>query len=88
MSKKFIYLLGILLTILIGTLLYYYFCCSCSNDKYEKDLPPVAVNGLNAFALNGNGFNYQCSSNFNFGLDGFEINQQQQINRGHRCRDE
>ncbi|WP_452220101.1 OmpA family protein [Lacinutrix salivirga] len=32
MSKKTAYLLGILLTIILGTILYYYLCCNCKND--------------------------------------------------------
>jgi len=33
MSKKTRYLLGILLTIIIGTILYWFFCCQyCSNN--------------------------------------------------------
>jgi len=36
MSKKTGYLLGILLTIVIGTILYWKLCCSCSCNKDSK----------------------------------------------------
>lgn len=70
MSKKGLYLLGILLTILIGTFLYWKYCCSC---KIHDKNPVAIANGYNnAFNLNGNGFNYQCSDNFKFRLNGFD----------------
>jgi len=37
MSKKTIYLLGILLTIIVGTFLYYKLCCNCKNNGKKKE---------------------------------------------------
>ena len=70
MTKKRTYLFGILLTILIGTVLYYYLCCNCSecfNDKPEfstSNTLPEIQKGI--FSLKGEDIDYHCKSNFNF----------------------
>lgn len=75
MTKKTTYLLGILLTILIGTFLYWKFCCccSCKNTKEEKVIGTctTGMGDYNIFNLSGNGINYQCYDNFKFSKDGF-----------------
>lgn len=45
MSKKSTYLLGIVLTIVIGSLLYWYLCCSvcCKNQVCNSDINPQEV---------------------------------------------
>lgn len=78
MSKKTLYLLGIVLTILLGSLLYPKFCCNCCNndDSCQKDSTSVAIDNENlsssGFMLNGNDFNYQTNDNFNFLKDNFK----------------
>lgn len=55
MSKKSTYLLGIFLTIVLGTVLYWYLCCanccnkqSCDTDKNKQDTPTkVSENTVN-----------------------------------------
>lgn len=75
MSKKSTYLLGILLTILVGTFLYWKFCCCCQCKNPTTDLTTTQVNSTTGdylnFNLNGNGINYQCYDNFKFTRDGF-----------------
>jgi OmpA-OmpF porin, OOP family len=69
MSKKSAYLLGILLTIGIGTWLYNMLCCSsCCNTATTEDQPVTAVASVpeSVFALNGKNIDYQCNKNFNF----------------------
>ncbi len=70
MSKKILYLLGILGTILIGTLLYNNMCCQDCNKETEIDKNPVvAVTGdveANHFKISGTDFNYNCENNFKF----------------------
>ena len=71
MSKRFIYLCGIVLTILIGTLLYWWFCCR--NDHHAKAEAAVSTGTVSGFDLGGNGFNYHCSDNFKFPVNGFDF---------------
>ncbi len=80
MTRKTLYLLGIALTILLGTLLYQKYCCNCtckdgtSNENVDSlsTTTTSADVSSNLFALNGNGFNYQCNDNFNFLNDGYK----------------
>lgn len=72
MSKKTLYLLGIVLTILLGSLLYPKYCCNCCNDDgcRDKDSTIVASDSTNlsssGFMLSGTDFNYQTNDNFKF----------------------
>ena len=73
MSKKTTYLLGILLTIGLGTLLYHYFCCSkncCENGEMNATTPTIAATAETTtksnFALKGKDIDYHCSGDFNF----------------------
>ena len=43
MSKKSRYLLGILLTIIIGTVLYWFFCCQYCTGNIENNQKDVSV---------------------------------------------
>jgi OmpA-OmpF porin, OOP family len=76
MSKKTSYLLGIALTIILGTFLYQKFCCNaacgdCASGNSEKvAVAPIDVSS-NKFALKGTDFNYQCNDNFKFMKNGF-----------------
>ena len=72
MTKKTLYLLGILITIIIGTFLYQKYCCNCSckeDTKSKTDSLSIDAGNslsLNKFTLNSEEFNYQCTDNFNF----------------------
>lgn len=66
MSKKTSLVLGILVTILLGTLLYWKFCCACCAEN--KALPNAASTNLitNGLVLKNKTLDYQCEENFNF----------------------
>lgn len=69
MSKKLFYLLGIAATIILGTILYLYFCCNCcvSTKAVDNETPVETFEqNRNPFVLSGSGINYQCNDNFNF----------------------
>lgn len=86
MSKKTSYILGILLTIILGTILYYYLCCSacCGKGKEKHKKPvntqkvvePIALEATkNAFLIsddNGN-LDIKENDNFNFKISSFVI---------------
>ncbi len=76
MSKKTSYILGILGTILIGTLLYNIFCCQdCCNDEMQTGKPALTSNtgmeDYNSFNITGDDLNYKCHDNFRFLSNGF-----------------
>ena len=84
MTKKALYLLGILLTIIIGTILFYFLCCkTCSNKekcklKTNKEIVTTKVKEVtkvtkNKFAItDANGsFNFETNDNFNFVISTF-----------------
>lgn len=85
MSKKTSYLIGFILTIVIGTILYWFFCCSlcCAegNDKNKEPEKKVIVEPeakevtKNAFTISdANGdFNIEIQDNFNFKKSSFSI---------------
>ncbi|MFH7019100.1 OmpA family protein [Flavobacterium sp. FlaQc-47] len=71
MSKKALYLLGIAITIILGTFLYVKFCCNCcvktptfGNDK-NTDVT-VSKGELSPFILNGSSFEYRTTDNLKF----------------------
>ncbi|MBL0737980.1 OmpA family protein [Flavobacterium sp. GN10] len=70
MSKKLLYLLGIVATIIIGTILYKIYCCNCCVAIHEQtaDIENVTAekSEINPFVLNGPGINFHCNDNFNF----------------------
>lgn len=69
MSKKLFYLLGIAVTIILGTILYFNFCCSCcmpTKTIDNKKVDETLKQNLNPFVLNGSEISYQCNDNFNF----------------------
>ncbi|WP_299098418.1 OmpA family protein [uncultured Winogradskyella sp.] len=87
MSKKTAYLLGILITIIIGTLLYCYLCDSCyccppdnvtetSTETNivvpEPEMESVTKNGFSLSDANGD-FNIKINDNFNFKTSNFSI---------------
>ncbi|OXA81665.1 OmpA family protein [Flavobacterium aquidurense] len=71
MSKKALYVLGIAITIILGTFLYVKFCCNCSMTTTAIDtekVPSVAVKDTNLvpFVLNGSGIDYRTNDNLKF----------------------
>lgn len=81
MSKKTMYRLGILLTIVLGMILYYFLCCktcgvgSSEEDKEEKALPVTKKVTRNAFFISdANGdFKIEMKDNFNFKTSEFNF---------------
>lgn len=84
MSKKTSYLLGMLLTIIIGTLLYCYLCddCHCfpsgevetedTNIIAEPEVIPATRNAFTISDADGD-FNIKINDNFNFKTSNFSI---------------
>lgn len=71
MSKKALYLLGIAITIILGTFLYQKFCCNCCEKTPAigtENTPIVTVTDINhvPFVLNGSGIDYQTRDNLKF----------------------
>ncbi|RXR19181.1 flagellar motor protein MotB [Flavobacterium amnicola] len=68
MSKQTTYLLGILATIVLGSLLYSKFCCKCCEpkDKTAPNTTKVNTDIESAFHLKGSDFEYNTEKNFNF----------------------
>jgi outer membrane protein OmpA-like peptidoglycan-associated protein len=90
MSKKSTYLLGILLTIVVGSLLYWYLCCSVCCEKQSCDVNKTSKEGSQdnvakpkvkkptfiPFSVNdANGdFKFSIDESFNFNESNFVIN--------------
>jgi outer membrane protein OmpA-like peptidoglycan-associated protein len=71
MSKKALYLLGIAITIILGTFLYVKFCCNCSIETTTvgtQKVPAVAAKDdtFVPFVLNGSGIEYRTNDNLKF----------------------
>ncbi|KAF2336755.1 OmpA family protein [Flavobacterium ginsenosidimutans] len=71
MSKKALYLLGIAVTIILGTFLYLKFCCNCSEKTTTDDTPKTASPTVQEpnfvpFVLNGSGIEYRTNDNLKF----------------------
>lgn len=70
MSKKALYLLGIAITIILGTFLYLKFCCNCSmkTTTATEKIPAVVSKDtiLAPFNLHGSGIDYRTNDNFKF----------------------
>ncbi len=71
MSKKTSYLLGIALTIILGTFLYQKFCCNCAMEipsgTTEKVVPiEQGISNLVPFNIRGSGIDYHCNDNLKF----------------------
>ncbi len=70
MSKRTTYLLGIVLTIILGTFLYLNFCCCCCDSKQEiakTTTKAIVSNQYNSkFELKNNEINFYCNQNFKF----------------------
>jgi len=70
MSKKALYLLGIAITIILGTFLYLKFCCNCSmkTPTVAAEKTPVVANDTTMvrFILNGSGIDFRTGDNLKF----------------------
>jgi len=71
MSKKTLYLLGIAITIVLGTFLYLKFCCNCCMEtpmeNAQKATEVVEKNvEFQPFVLNGPGIEFHANDNLNF----------------------
>ncbi|MDW8848816.1 OmpA family protein [Flavobacterium sp. MMLR14_040] len=70
MSKKALYLLGIAITIILGTFLYLKFCCNCSMKSpavaTEKTPGAARDTTMVRFVLNGSGIDFRTSDNLKF----------------------
>lgn len=72
MSKQTTYLLGILITILLGCWLYSMYCCNCCTKENETntiktlETKETQKQYNSQFAIKGTDFNYSCQNNFNF----------------------
>lgn len=83
MSKKTGYLLGILLTIILGTILYYYLCCNCKNNVDTKTVvteevvaaPKVKSATKTNFTVidPDSNLKFNATSHFNFKASNFNI---------------
>jgi outer membrane protein OmpA-like peptidoglycan-associated protein len=70
MSKKALYLLGIAITIILGTFLYLKFCCNCSMKTPAVATEKTPVNSSDTtmvrFVLNGFGIDFRTGDNLKF----------------------
>lgn len=78
MSKKALYLLGIAITIILGTYLYINFCCNCTIKTPATDtekVPVVVAEETNfvPFILNGSGIDYHTNDNIKFLKNSFAV---------------
>lgn len=83
MSKRSSYFLGILLTIILGTILYYYSCCNSAEEEVTtskiknppKKAPIVKEATKNPFSIidTKSGAAYKSGGNFNFRASNFNI---------------
>lgn len=78
MSKKALYLLGIAITIILGTYLYVEFCCNCAIKTPAADTEKVSVVVAEEtifvpFILNGSGIDYHTNDNIKFLKNSFAV---------------
>lgn len=75
MSKTKLYLLGIIITIVIGCFLYPRFCCKkckMTDSKKNKIVTPRPINSFEKkFEFSDETLEYSCETNFNFEKDRF-----------------
>lgn len=71
MSKKAFYILGMAITIILGTFFYLKFCCSCYVKSTAIDTEKASIRAATdidfaPFVLNGSGIEFQTSQNLKF----------------------
>jgi OmpA-OmpF porin, OOP family len=78
MAKKTLYFVGILLTIVVGSILYFNYCSSCrpatavANSNLPDTAQKVFLPAANGLKLISDSLNYQCTDNFDFLKGGFK----------------
>ncbi len=91
MTRNLSYLIGIIITILIGMFLYFTLCSDCQlaaaeNETVEKEIVPIKAPDPTSFpfAYSDGDFGYNVADNFNFSLSSgeFEIPVSLDINKG------
>ncbi|MEO0573767.1 MAG: OmpA family protein [Bacteroidota bacterium] len=91
MTRNLSYLIGIIITILIGTFLYFTLCSDCQlasaeNETAEEEIVPVKAPDPTSFpfAFNDGDYGYDVADNFNFRLssENFELPVSLNINKG------
>ncbi|GIQ59763.1 hypothetical protein Flavo103_28990 [Flavobacterium collinsii] len=78
MSKKALYLLGIAITIILGTFLYLKFCCNCTMKTPAVETEKVSIvvaqdDTFVPFILNGSGIDYHTNDNLKFLKNSFAV---------------
>lgn len=86
MSKKAVYLLGIVFTILLGTWLYIIYCCDCynvlnNNIDTKETIEKESIDSTNSnsveinkgFGFKGKELDFNCSDNFLFNKSNFNL---------------
>lgn len=87
MSKKTLYILGIILTAIIGAILQFFLCCNCCSSKKIEETAPVvtpvpkpeapvkleATKNALAFIDPESDFKFRSNDNFNFNESNFAI---------------
>lgn len=75
MSKTNIYLLGIIITIVVGCFLYPHFCCQKCNKTRSTETIITSIDSEeitnNGFQFSDENINYSCEKNFNFNSNKF-----------------
>lgn len=71
--KRIIYLVGILLTIVLGAYFQYVYCCGSCSKLAEKNQKIIKPKNLSNFTISTNGFSVNSDENFNFSPSSFEI---------------
>ncbi|WP_394774008.1 OmpA family protein [Flavobacterium sp.] len=71
MTKKALYLLGIAITIILGTFLYMKFCCNCcvktpTSENVENQNVIITKGKFVPFSINGPAIEYQTTDNLKF----------------------
>lgn len=91
MTRNLSYLIGIIITILIGTFLYFTLCSDCQlatveNETTEKEIVPVKAPEPSSFpfAFKDGDYSYEVADNFNFDLSSgnFKLPVSMDINKG------
>lgn len=80
MSKKILYVLGILVTLALATFAQWkYMCSNCNENDNISDLNAsdheMPASPMNGFSFSKDGVGFICSSNFNFEANGYKSKQ-------------
>lgn len=73
MTKRTIYLLGILITIVLGTWLYIMMCPCCSQKGLVDEELSLTNRSITPFAFNNSEINYSVNDNFKFPIGSYDF---------------